>query len=59
MVNPSKPAIERYAEANNISGDFDSLCENPKIKEYILGELTRVGKEKKVLFFTHNLFPVP
>ncbi|KAJ0482657.1 putative long-chain-fatty-acid--CoA ligase [Helianthus annuus] len=47
VVNPHKQAIEHYAETHNISGDFDSLCENPKIKEYILGELNRIGKEKK------------
>ncbi|KAJ0475511.1 putative long-chain-fatty-acid--CoA ligase [Helianthus annuus] len=50
VVNPYKPAIEHYAGTHNISGDFDSLCENPKIKEYILGELNRIGKEKKVIF---------
>lgn len=52
VVNPNKQAVEHYAESHNISGDFESLCENPKIKEYILGELTRIGKEKKVRFFT-------
>lgn len=49
VVNPNKQAIERWAEENGVSGDFVSLCENPKVKEYILGELTRIGKEKKVL----------
>ncbi|KAM0005781.1 putative long-chain-fatty-acid--CoA ligase [Helianthus debilis subsp. tardiflorus] len=39
VVNPYKQAIEHYAETHNISGDFDSLCVNPMIKEYILGEL--------------------
>ncbi|KAK9059331.1 hypothetical protein SSX86_021951 [Deinandra increscens subsp. villosa] len=63
IVNPNKQAIEHYAEAHNISGDFDSLCENPKIKEYILGELTRIGKEKKLKGFEFvkavHLDPVP
>ncbi|XP_071685845.1 long chain acyl-CoA synthetase 4-like isoform X1 [Rutidosis leptorrhynchoides] len=63
VVNPNKAAVEHYAEAHNISGDFDSLCENPKIKEYILGELTRVGKEKKLKGFEFvkavHLDPVP
>ncbi|KAI7739208.1 hypothetical protein M8C21_005630 [Ambrosia artemisiifolia] len=47
VVNPNKQAIEHYAETHNISGDFDTLCENSNVKEYILGELNRIGKEKK------------
>ncbi|KAL8238863.1 hypothetical protein R6Q59_015430 [Mikania micrantha] len=63
VVNPNKQAIEHYAKTHNISGDFNSLCENLKIKEYILGELTRVGKEKKLKGFEFmkavHLDPVP
>ncbi|KAM7525868.1 hypothetical protein LguiA_015770 [Lonicera macranthoides] len=51
VVNPNKQAIERWAEENGVSGDFVSLCENPKVKEYLLGELTRIGKEKKLKGF--------
>ncbi|KAK1419153.1 hypothetical protein QVD17_28312 [Tagetes erecta] len=63
IVNPNKQAIEHYAETHHISGDFDSLCENPKIKEYMLGELVRVGKDKKLksyeLVKAVHLDPVP
>ncbi|KAK9067946.1 hypothetical protein SSX86_012057 [Deinandra increscens subsp. villosa] len=63
VVNPNKQAIEQYAETHQISGDFDSLCVNPMIKEYILGELTRIGKEKKLKGFEFmravHLDPVP
>ena len=48
VVNPNQQALEQWAEENNISGDFVSLCENPAAKQYILGELTKIGKEKKV-----------
>jgi len=51
VVNPNKQALERWAEEKGVSGDFNSLCENPKAKEYILGELSRVGKEKKLKGF--------
>jgi len=44
--------MECWAHAYDISGDFGSLCENPKAKDYILGELNRIGKEKKVILFT-------
>nr|GEX89324.1 long chain acyl-CoA synthetase 4-like [Tanacetum cinerariifolium] len=63
IANPNKQAVEKYAEEHNISGDFESLCENPKIKEYILGELARIGKEKKLKGFEFvkaiHLDPVP
>ncbi|CAI9259545.1 unnamed protein product [Lactuca saligna] len=48
VANPNQKAIEHFTEAYNISGDFEALCENPKIKEYVLGELPKVGKENKL-----------
>ncbi|KAG5539550.1 hypothetical protein RHGRI_019925 [Rhododendron griersonianum] len=51
VVNPNKYALERWAEEKGVTGDFNSLCENPKAKEYIIGELSRVGKEKKLKGF--------
>lgn len=48
VVNPNKQALERWAVENSVTGDFNSICENPRAKEYILGELTKVAKEKKV-----------
>ncbi|XP_010261577.1 PREDICTED: long chain acyl-CoA synthetase 4-like isoform X1 [Nelumbo nucifera] len=51
IINPNKQILERWAEENGISGEFNSLCENPKTKEYILGELTKIGREKKLKGF--------
>jgi len=48
VVNPNKEALEKWAQENGVSGDFNSLCENPKAKEFIIGELAKTGKEKKV-----------
>lgn len=63
VINPSKPALEEWAEEAGVSGDFESLCENPKVKEYFLAELARVGKEKKLKGFEFikavHLDPVP
>ncbi|KQK09008.1 long chain acyl-CoA synthetase 4 isoform X2 [Brachypodium distachyon] len=63
VVNPNKEALESWAEGNGISGDFEALCENPKAKEYILGELSKTGKEKKLKGFEFiravHLDPVP
>ncbi|WOK91383.1 long chain acyl-CoA synthetase 4-like [Canna indica] len=51
IINPNKQALEMWAEANGVSGNFTSLCENPKAREYILGELSKIGKEKKLKGF--------
>ncbi|KAM1025171.1 hypothetical protein FF1_038319 [Malus domestica] len=51
VVNPNKQAVESWAQQNGISGDFKSLCENAKVKEYILGELNKIAKEKKLKGF--------
>lgn len=48
VVNPGKEALEQWAKENGITGDFNSVCENPAAREYILGELTKIAKEKKV-----------
>ncbi|TQE01779.1 hypothetical protein C1H46_012579 [Malus baccata] len=51
VVNPNKQAIECWAQQNGISGDFNSLCGNAKVKEHILGELNKIAKEKKLKGF--------
>lgn len=47
VANPNKDVLEQWAADNGVSGDFAALCENPKAKEYILGELRKIAKEKK------------
>ncbi|KAH7841077.1 hypothetical protein Vadar_025249 [Vaccinium darrowii] len=63
VVIPNKQALTDWAERNGVPGDFDSLCGNPKTKEYILGVITKFGKEKKLKGFelpkAVHLDPVP
>ncbi|KAL6578750.1 Long chain acyl-CoA synthetase 4 [Orobanche minor] len=63
IINPNKQALEQWAEQNGISGDFNALCENLKLKEYFLEELARIAKEKKLKGFelvkAVHLDPVP
>ncbi|XP_042039163.1 long chain acyl-CoA synthetase 4-like isoform X2 [Salvia splendens] len=63
VINPSKQAVEEWAAQNGESGDFETLCENPKVKQYFVGELARIGKEKKLKGFEFikavHLDPVP
>ncbi|XP_010473705.1 PREDICTED: long chain acyl-CoA synthetase 3-like [Camelina sativa] len=51
VVCPSKIQIEHWAKEHNVSGDFESICQNPKTKEFILGEFNRVAKDKKLKGF--------
>ncbi|KAL2987253.1 hypothetical protein AAZX31_11G017400 [Glycine max] len=48
VVNPSKQALEHWAQENGISMDFNSLCEDARAKSYILEELSKIAKEKKL-----------
>ncbi|GAB4857552.1 Long chain acyl-CoA synthetase 4 [Ancistrocladus abbreviatus] len=63
VVNPNQQALERWAEQHGVGGDFNSLCENPKAKEYIIAELNKIGKDKKLKGFelikAVHLDPVP
>lgn len=63
VVNPKQLMLERWAEENHISCDFQSLCEDARAKEYIIGELNKVAKEKKLKGFecikAVHLDPVP
>lgn len=57
VINPNMQAIENWAQSNGITGDFKALCENPKVKEYILGQVKSFAKEKKVFFFFNSYWP--
>ncbi|CAD5178226.1 unnamed protein product [Musa acuminata subsp. malaccensis] len=63
VVNPNQQALERWAEEKGVTGDFAALCENSKAKEYILEEITKVAKSKKLKGFeiirALHLEPIP
>ncbi|KAK8956150.1 Long chain acyl-CoA synthetase 4 [Platanthera guangdongensis] len=63
IVTPRQEALERWAEENGINGEFGALCENPKAKEFIIGELNKTAKSKKLKGFEFikavQLDPVP
>ncbi|KAL0918022.1 hypothetical protein M5K25_013141 [Dendrobium thyrsiflorum] len=63
VINPNIQALERWGEENDVSGEFSCLCENPKAKEYILAELNKTAKAKKLKGFEFikaiHLDPVP
>ncbi|CAN8325718.1 unnamed protein product [Cochlearia groenlandica] len=51
VANPNQQILERWAADNGVSGDYTALCQNEKAKEFILGELVKMGKEKKMKGF--------
>ncbi|XP_019420386.1 PREDICTED: long chain acyl-CoA synthetase 4-like [Lupinus angustifolius] len=52
VVNPRKQALEQWAHENDIkSDDFDSLCEDSRTNRYIIDELTKIGRGKKLKGF--------
>lgn len=51
IVVPSQDALKAWAETAGISGDFASLCQEPKAVEHILAELSSIGKQDKLKGF--------
>ncbi|XP_054824239.1 long chain acyl-CoA synthetase 4-like [Prosopis cineraria] len=63
IVNPKKEALEGWAKENGITKNFNSLCQDSRAKSFILEELTKIAKEKKLKGFEFikavHLDPVP
>ena len=45
---PNQPALEDWAKSNGVEGDYATLCKSPRAQEFILSELTAMGKKKGV-----------
>lgn len=48
VVIPERKALEDWAQNNQETGDFVSLCKNQKARKYILDELNSTGKKHQV-----------
>ncbi|XP_040380952.1 long chain acyl-CoA synthetase 4-like isoform X2 [Oryza brachyantha] len=48
VINPNQQALENWAKQNGIAGSFSELCKNSRAKEYIISELIKIAKEKKL-----------
>eukprot|EP01117_Protostelium_nocturnum_P020817 TRINITY_DN95_c0_g1_i1.p1 TRINITY_DN95_c0_g1~~TRINITY_DN95_c0_g1_i1.p1 ORF type:complete len:683 (+),score=236.38 TRINITY_DN95_c0_g1_i1:88-2136(+) len=48
VVVPQEEYLQSWAKENNLSGDYKTLVANHKVKESILQDLERVGKEAKI-----------
>ncbi|PIN26528.1 Long-chain-fatty-acid--CoA ligase [Handroanthus impetiginosus] len=63
VVNPNIESLECWAEDNQVSGDFNTICDDPRARKYILEGLANTGKEKKLKGFEFikavHLDPIP
>uniref|UniRef100_A0A2N9FY86 AMP-dependent synthetase/ligase domain-containing protein n=1 Tax=Fagus sylvatica TaxID=28930 RepID=A0A2N9FY86_FAGSY len=51
VVVPDRKALEDWAINHNVTGDFNSLCENLKARKYILDELNDTGHKNQLRGF--------
>ncbi|KAI5383451.1 long chain acyl-CoA synthetase 4 [Lathyrus oleraceus] len=63
VINPNKQVLEAWAEGDGIKMDFESLCKDSRTIKYMVGELVKIAKEKKLKGFEFikavHLEPVP
>ncbi|XP_042059981.1 long chain acyl-CoA synthetase 4-like [Salvia splendens] len=63
VVNPNLDSLKRWAEEHTVDGDVGTICTDPRARAYILGELTKIGKDNKLKGFEFikgvYLDPVP
>ena len=50
VVNPNLDSLKHWAEENEVDGDVGTICRDARARAYILGELTKIGKDNKVCF---------
>lgn len=48
VVVPNQEAMEGWAKSNGQKGDFASLCKSSEAQEFVMSELTAMGKKKGV-----------
>jgi len=51
VVVPDRKALEDWAVEHNFNGDYKSLCENLKARQYILDELKSTGQKLQVCIY--------
>lgn len=51
VVVPERKALEDWAVEHNFTGDFQSVCENLKARQYILDELKSTGQKLQLRGF--------
>ena len=51
IVVPDKAVLENFAKANNIEGDFEELCKNKKVNEFIMKNMNDEAKKRKLFGF--------
>ena len=48
VVVPNEEALRKWASANGLKGTFADLCNDKNVQDFLLGDLTSVGRQQKV-----------
>ena len=51
IIVPDPEQLLPWAKANGVSGDLAELCQNQKVKDMILADIRKIGKEAKLKGF--------
>ena len=56
MVVPNVETLKEWATENNISGTLTVLCEDPVVKDFIMDDILRLGREARLSSFEQVRF---
>eukprot|EP01017_Pseudomicrothorax_dubius_P011068 TRINITY_DN1407_c0_g1_i4.p1 TRINITY_DN1407_c0_g1~~TRINITY_DN1407_c0_g1_i4.p1 ORF type:complete len:282 (+),score=103.74 TRINITY_DN1407_c0_g1_i4:62-847(+) len=51
VIFPNEKALVKLAQDNGIEGDFNTLCQNPKVAQLVAKELEKHGRKNKLVGF--------
>jgi len=51
VVIPEKKDIQAFAKQQGISGDYSDILKNDKVRKYVMEEVNKAGKAKKLRGF--------
>lgn len=48
VVNPNLESLKQWAQVNDVTVDVNAMCDDPRARNHVLGELTSIGRKEKV-----------
>ena len=52
VVVPNEESLRKWASVNGLKGTFADLCNDKTVQDFLLSDLTSVGRQQKVHAFT-------
>ncbi|XP_073062148.1 long chain acyl-CoA synthetase 4-like [Primulina eburnea] len=63
VVNPNLESLKQWAQVNDVTADVNTMCDDPRARNHVLGELTSIGEKEKLKGFEFikavHLDPMP